>query len=315
MSRHLPLILTGLICLSVLTLHSALYLSPTQQGKSIPAINRKLSHLSIMPADKPDFAAIKPVKARKQAFFEFMDKYITQGNRRIQRLRARIESNDLTIKELLATGEEYRIKTQDLDSIREQLLIKVDIVPPALVKAQAAMESAWGTSRFAVQGNNYFGQWCLSEGCGMVPQDRHHERNHEVQVFDSPQESVDSYLRNLNSHRAYRKLRRARAELRQQNQDINGCYLASGLTSYSEQGQRYVESLKKLIRVNRLESEVSEFCAPVLIADDRPGKTSSNQASSEQEEARRNQEQERNIAVDETQSRANPKTKRNPPSS
>jgi len=268
MSRHLPFLLTLAFCVGILILHSFLSRQPEPPNiASRPTTKPNVKKLEVMPENKPDFAAILPTSARKRAFFEFISPYIEAGNRDILALRKRLEADDITIKELMQLRQQYRIKSHDLDSIRWQLLVKVDIVPPALAKAQAAIESAWGTSRFAVEANNYFGQWCMRQGCGLVPLDRHEDLEHEVQLFESPQQSVNSYLRNLNSHRAYLKLRQARAELRQQNQSISGCYLANNLASYSQKGEHYVNSLKKLIRSNRLERDPRNYCKPVPVPE------------------------------------------------
>lgn len=127
------------------------------------------------------------------------------------------------------------------------LLNRVDVIPPNLVMAQAANESAWGSSRFARKANNLFGQWCYRSGCGVVPLNRREGATHEVKKFKSPFQSLAAYMRNLNTNPAYRKLREIRANLRQRNQPITGQILAQGLKNYSARGQSYVDSLRKLM--------------------------------------------------------------------
>ena len=117
---------------------------------------------------------------------------------------------------------------------------------------QAAMESAWGTSRFAREGNNLFGQWCYQPGCGIVPKRRREGQVHEVASFDVVDAAVASYLRNINSHRAYADLRAARADLRAANQPVTGNAMANHLLRYSERGLDYVEEIQSMIRVNKL---------------------------------------------------------------
>ena len=303
MSRHLPLIATTIVCLAFVLMHMAItpsLLTPT------PAVHHDMTKLEVEPEDKPNFAAIKPIGKRKKAFFSFMDEYISVRNQEILALRARIENREPSQEEWLQLAKRYRVNSADPDEIRAQLLIKVDALPPSLVKAQAAIESAWGTSRFAVEGNNYFGQWCFRPGCGLVPEFRGDDKEHEVRLFDSPQASVNSYMLNLNSHRAYRDLRQARAELRQQQQRLNGCYLAQGLNHYSEKGAHYVESLKKLIRVNGLERDPSGHCAPVMIAEDKAEDSATTDQPRKPEE----------IAVDDSQGLVTPNPKpASPPSS
>ena len=72
------------------------------------------------------------------------------------------------------------------------------------------MESGWGESRFAQQGNNLFGEWCFTKGCGIVPSQRKEGATHEVRRFDSVDDALASYMHNLNTGHAYKALRVAR---------------------------------------------------------------------------------------------------------
>jgi Bax protein len=137
------------------------------------------------------------------------------------------------------------------------------VVPPSLALSQAANESAWGTSRFARSGHNYFGQWCFTTGCGVVPRHRTAGKQHEVAVFASPAAAVASYLHNLNSHPAYQRLREIRLQQRQQHQVVSGLALAAGLEKYSERGEDYIRELRAMIRHNRL----SQYDQQVVVPD------------------------------------------------
>ena len=132
------------------------------------------------------------------------------------------------------------------------MLIRADIVPASLVLAQAAKESGWGTSRFAREGNNFFGIWCFNSGCGMTPARRDNNRTHEVATFDSVEEGVRYYIRTINSHFAYTDLRSMRANARQQGTQAYGDKLATGLVSYSERGMVYVNEIRSMIEYNQL---------------------------------------------------------------
>lgn len=302
MSRHLPLISITIVCLAFVAFHMAItpHLLEPSSALYLPP------KLAVEPEDKPDFASIKPISKRKKAFFNFLDEYIQIRNEEILALRVRIEANAPDQEEWLKLAKRYRVRSEDPEEIRRQLLIKVDALPASLVKAQAAVESAWGTSRFAVEGNNYFGQWCFRAGCGLVPEFRGDGKDHEVRLFASPQASVNSYMLNLNSHKAYRDLRQARAELRQQTSALNGCYLAQGLEHYSEKGAHYVETLKKLIRVNKLEQDPAGYCAPVMVAEEPADPTVNESKPAQPEE----------IAVDDSQGRVSPlPATESPPSS
>jgi len=143
--------------------------------------------------------------------------------------------------------------------MRSRLLRRVDTLPPALVLAQAANESAWGTSKFAQRGNNLFGEWTFRPGTGIVPEDRPPGEIYEVRKFSSIYESIRSYMNNLNSNGAYRKLRDIRERLRQAEQPVTGIALTTGLLKYSQRGEDYIEEIQAMIRQNRLSLANSAF--------------------------------------------------------
>ena len=116
----------------------------------------------------------------------------------------------------------------------------------------AAKESGWGTSRFAREGNNLFGEWCFDSGCGTVPRNRAEGRSHEVKNFSSPKMSVRSYIHNLNTHDSYTDFRDARAGMRAAGRVLSGLTLAEQLSRYSERRLVYVEEIVSLIRTNDL---------------------------------------------------------------
>lgn len=265
MSRHFPLLVLLTVVSPFITLHTVmlphwdLATSKTTPEPEAPTGDE---------ADIPDFASIRSIPERKSQFFDFITQYVDQRNQEILALRKLVQNRELDEEQLRATAKRYRVKWTSPEEVRTKLLLKVDAVPPSLVMAQGALESAWGTSRFAARGNNFFGQWCHSPGCGIVPDRRLEGKNHEVQVFETPFDSVAAYMRNLNSHPAYKGFREKRAELRNQRQVLSGCYVAQGLTRYSEMGNTYVESVKLLIRANQLEHDPKGYCAPVEIAQE-----------------------------------------------
>ena len=133
------------------------------------------------------------------------------------------------------------------------LLSRVDEIPPSLALSQAALESAWGSSRFAREGYNLFGVWCYDPGCGMVPRRRTAGATHEVRIYESPKDSFESYIRNLNTSRFYVGMRTLRRDLRSQGKTLSGHDLAMGLTRYSQEGWDYVAKVQSLILSNKLE--------------------------------------------------------------
>ena len=150
--------------------------------------------------------------------------------------------------------EDYGVKGDVLrnNGLRQKLLSRVDVIPPSLVLAQAATESAYGTSRFARRANNLFGEWTFLPGTGLVPQERPEGATYEVRRFPSVAASLRSYMKNINTHWAYRTFRLKRAQLRSEGKPLSGLDLAEGLERYSTRGSDYVNELREIIRRNRL---------------------------------------------------------------
>ena len=213
----------------------------------------------------PDFAAILDVEMKKQTFFNFLQPFVDEMNNRVAQERSRVieiiekvengGNPDRSERDFLRElSIEYEVQMESVDNPAElrRLLRRVDILPPSLVLAQAANESAWGTSRFALDGYNFFGQWCYTEGCGIVPSNRRSTASHEVKSFDSVQASVEAYFMNLNTFPSYQDLRLIRQRLRNNNRPIDGISLSQGLESYSERGEDYINELRSMIYYNDL---------------------------------------------------------------
>ena len=126
----------------------------------------------------------------------------------------------------------------------------MDIIPVSLAIAQAAKESGWGTSRFALEGNAMFGQWTYGKD-GLKPKDGV-GTDHKVLKFPMLRSSIIAYQKNLNTHKAYGKFREARSELRQKNKKLSGLDLALYLENYAATGKEYVKILKSIITQNKL---------------------------------------------------------------
>ncbi|AWB57166.1 glucosaminidase [Colwellia sp. Arc7-D] len=211
----------------------------------------------------PNFAKIRDVKEKKRKFFAFIKPAVAAENKKILAKRVEVERliEQLTLEQPFSLEDEALVaklitqyKVSKKFSLLKQLYelqLKVDVIPQALVLVQAANESAWGTSRFARIGLNFFGVWCYSEGCGMVPSSRNSGADHEVAAYSSVKQGVERYLHNINTHRAYNVFRLIRGQLRDQNQPLAPEILATGLTAYSERGADYVLELTEMIRHNR----------------------------------------------------------------
>lgn len=212
-------------------------------------------------AKLPNFEQYHDVKLKKQNFFDFLYPLAQKANHHVQIKRNKLialkQHKQLSNKELewlKRLSVQYKVPANlSSQPMIEALLNKIDIIPNALLLAQAANESAWGTSRFAKLANNLFGQWCYSKNCGLIPKKRGKNQHHQVQSFDSVYQSIEAYLFNLNQNSSYRLLRNIRHDLRKNHQKITGTALASGLVHYSERGLSYVNDIKKMILINNLE--------------------------------------------------------------
>lgn len=213
-----------------------------------------------------NLTAVRDAKRKKRLFTSALLPIVLRANEliiadrgRLFELRAKLE-NQLPLRRaerqwLSDKARQYRIKrrsnfrTQDIDI----LMYRVDIIPPSLALAQAAMETGWGTSRFAQAGNALFGEWVWGEGDGLMPLNRDEGKTHKIKKFEYLLDSVASYMTNLNRHPSYEDLRRRRAELRELNIPITGAALAPSLVSYSERGADYVSGILSIINYNDLD--------------------------------------------------------------
>ena len=176
---------------------------------------------------------------------------------------------------LEAPGGEAGASPEVWDALKADLAVRVDEVPVSLVLAQAANESGWGTSRFAAEGNALFGQWSFG-GSGMLPSEQRASLgDYRVAAFESPLLSVIAYMRNLNTHNAYARLRELRAAARAAGEEPSGYELAAGLDRYSERGQDYVDELRSMIDYNGLrptdETYLAEAPVYLLVPTDGEG--------------------------------------------
>ncbi len=218
-------------------------------------------------ASLPDFDRYQDVNEKKKAFFSFLYPRILLANSRIlierQYLETLSRKDTLTESEttwLAQQAERLRVDEEPgSEEMLRRLRSRLDVIPPSLVMAQAANESAWGTSRFALKGNNLFGQWCFSKGCGMVPQGRVEGKTHEVADFASPYRSITGYIQNLNRHPSYQLVRDLRRKARENDRFASGSALAAGLISYSERGEEYIAEIRNMINHNDLETYDREF--------------------------------------------------------
>jgi len=213
--------------------------------------------------DLPDFTSFQDVKEKKLAFFNFLRPIVDAENERVRGqqkrmidIRNRLDLGKvISDKEqawLMQLAEEYNLDTEALDEEQLWKLLRrrVDTVPFRLALAQAANESNWGTSRFAREGLNLFGQWCFTPGCGMVPSRRDEGKSHEVAKYGSVNESVAAYIRSINRVHMYTPLRKLRRDIRKSGKRPTAIELAQELSGYSERGEEYVKEIQHMISIN-----------------------------------------------------------------
>ena len=212
----------------------------------------------------PDFTKIANVDDKKRQFLDYMQSFLDAENQEISILRSRlleirknIERGTQSVKEIAevaSLSETYRIdhKGMTIATMTDELLLRVDLIPVSMALAQAANESAWGTSRFTIEGNNVFGQWCYEEGCGIVPSRRISGATHEVRYFDTVEKSVKSYFLNINTHVSYTYLRDLRFKMRERGLKLDPMSLSIGLGKYSQRGTSYVDEIQRIIIQNNL---------------------------------------------------------------
>ena len=249
------------ICLSLLMLSIAFWSKAPMQDAVVDF------------GDLPDFSAYTDVNQMKADFFDYLQPMVEYYNRRILSQRQELQS----LYASLADGEKWQLQDKDFvialadqydyelnegwdaevrqnlrdhafNRVFRQLMLRVDEIPIDLALVQAAKESGWGRSRFAVEANNLFGQWCYTQGCGLVPEQRNQGAVHEVRKFASVADAIGSYMNNLNSHASYETLRLIRGGQRSAGDPISATLLADGLIYYSQRREAYVDEIKLMIR-------------------------------------------------------------------
>ena len=201
-----------------------------------------------------DLDDLKSVRLKKETFIKIVLPLIVAENEKILDDRKKLitlsekkYTSDLEKQWLRQKLLEYKVKKGNI----EKLLLRMDMIPVSIALAQAAKESGWGTSRFALEGNAIFGQWTW-DGQGIAPLKRDGDKNHKILKFPILRASVKAYKNNLNTHKSYLKFREKRKSLRDKNKDITGLALTNTLKNYAQTGSEYTKILNQIITQNRL---------------------------------------------------------------
>jgi len=201
-----------------------------------------------------DLDELQSTRLKKETFIKIVLPLIVAENERIladrkklKRVYQKKNTTNLEKQWLRQKLLEYKVKRGNMN----ELMIRMDIIPTSIALAQAAKESGWGTSRFALEGNAIFGQWTWS-GDGIAPLDRESNKKHKILKFPILRASVKAYQNNLNTHKSYVNFRNKRSSMRDKNKDITGLDLTDTLKNYAQTGSEYTKILNQIIRQNRL---------------------------------------------------------------
>ena len=214
---------------------------------------QKVKPIYLMKLPK-DLKTLGDTKMKRELFIKIVLPLILDENQKIMDDRKKLfkilAKNFNTVGEkvwLKRRFREYKIEDQDLSKLK----IRMDIIPVSIALAQAANESGWGTSRFALEGNALFGQWTWSKK-GISPANKDPDKTHKILQFQILKASVRAYKNNINTHSAYKEFREVRAQLRQDDKQIVGLDLTKYLKNYAAIGEKYVSILENIIERNSL---------------------------------------------------------------
>ena len=211
---------------------------------------------------------LSEISIRKKLFIKILLPLIIDRNMQIQKKRQQIfnlknkgianlgNNQKVWIREQLKYYKVfpyYNAETTLNNEMFDELLLRANILPIPLAIAQAAIETGWGTSRFALEGNSLFGQWTWKEG-GLTPSKRETGKDHSVKAFRNLRHSVENYAQNLNSSAFYNRFRKARLKFIENDRYVNDASsrLARHLSSYSQEGEKYIEKVLAIISINKL---------------------------------------------------------------
>jgi Bax protein len=201
-----------------------------------------------------DLNTIKNVKEKKETFLQILLPLVVAENEKIKEDREHLlkilkdNNSEKNKKWLNRKYKAYKVSDRNIN----ELIEKIDIIPTSIALAQAAKESGWGTSRFALEGNAIYGQWTWN-GDGIEPLEKTKDQNHKILKFPLLRASVKAYIINLNTHRGYKSFRVKRSELRKQNKKLAGIELIHELENYAQTGKKYTKILEQIIKQNDLD--------------------------------------------------------------
>jgi Bax protein len=199
---------------------------------------------------KPKVVSIKnhrnklSVNAKKERFRKLLEPAI-------ESVYTQLETEYIEVSHYIDKGTYYNKKINNLKKIYnvttdEELLSAIKPHPKSIAMAQAAIESAWATSRFFREANNVFGVWSKNENEPRIAASQ--KRGSKViwlKKYDSIEDSVKDYYKTLSKSSAFKNFR----ELKMKTDDPY--ILVKELNLYSELGDKYCNELASMIKYNK----------------------------------------------------------------
>jgi len=220
-----------------------------------------------------DFNKEKYDDVRPALFFEMMTPIILKANEALASEREQVlslrkefdENGDLTpesMEELNKWITRYDVKpSDDIDTLFNILIPRVDGVTPTLLLTMAAEDSGFGTSRYAREYNAVFNQrdW---NGNGAIPDEKQKEGpQYRIKIFPSLYEAVVSQIHYLNTNGYFENYRMARAKYRRSHNLMRGYSVAHLLINFPYRPMKYPDIIKHLIlqyEITPLDSQILE---------------------------------------------------------
>ncbi|HDT6509657.1 TPA: protein bax [Klebsiella aerogenes] len=235
------------------TSHKASVVKKVKKPSSIKVSSKQeYSRNSVKSSSLPDLRKYPSGTPRKKAFLRTVMPYITKQNQAITADRNWLVSKQYDgrwspseLARLKDIASRYKVKWSG-NTRRipwNSLLERVDIIPNSMVATMAAAESGWGTSKLARVNNNLFGMKCGGGNCRGAMKG--------YSQFESVEQSVQAYVRNLNTHPAYSSFRKSRAQLRKTDQEVTASAMIHKLKGYSTRGSSYNNYLFAMYQDNQ----------------------------------------------------------------
>lgn len=135
------------------------------------------------------------------------------------------------IKTIETSADKYdifsRLKGSDRYSfLIQELLNRIDAIPPSIMITAAALETNWGTSRIVKEGNSLYKMLVWHTGEGLKPKGETEDDSYRIKTYPDIYASMRDFALKINSHNAFETMRNMRRERRERNAFMSGLLLA-----------------------------------------------------------------------------------------